>query len=168
MIFPLLTRPRLCDRIDAFSSVVGNLQPILAQVPTFIAKAMESVDSEDDDVLISASEAMLDAPPVRPALEDMVKMDVEADLKEICKPLPPAPITAAEIQSLFTRSHLLKARGVEFSEVETGAWELKYRGNAYKVTFDPTLFEERPSLHLMTWGDPLFESLLAIPMQHEQ
>ena len=109
-----------------------------------------SVDSEEEDVLLSEFEAVLDAPPVRPALEGMVKMDVEADLKKIRKPLPPAPITAAEIQALFTRSHLLRARGVEFSEIETGIWELKYKDAAYKVTFDPTLFEERPSLHLMT------------------
>ena len=93
---------KLRDHIDAFSSVVGNLQPILAQVPTFIEKATMSVDPEEEDVLLSEFEAVLDAPPVRPALEDMVKMDVEADLKEIRKPLPPAPITAAEIQSLFT------------------------------------------------------------------
>ena len=159
---------KLRDRIDAFSSVVGNLQPILAQVPTFIEKATMSVDPEEEDVLLSEFEAVLDAPPIRPALEDMVKMDVEADLKEIRKPLPAAPITAAEIQELFTRSHLLKARGVEFSEVETGIWELKHKGTAYQVTFDPTLFEEKPSLRLMSWGDPLFDSLLAIPAQHKQ
>ena len=119
-----------------------------------------SVDPEEEDVLFSEFEAVLDAPPIRPALEDMVKMDVEADLKEICKPLPAAPVTAAEIQSLFTQSHLLKARGAKFSEAETGIWELKHRGTTYQVTFDPTLFEERPSLRLMSWGEPLFENLL--------
>ena len=75
------------DRIAAFSSIVGNLQPILAQVPTFIEQATMSVDPEED-VLLSEFEAVLDAPPIRPALEDMVKMDVEADLKEIRKLLP--------------------------------------------------------------------------------
>ena len=123
-----------------------------------------SVDPEEEDVLLSEFEAVLDAPPIRPALEDMVKMDVEADLKAIRKSLPAAPVTAAEIQELFTRSLLLKARGAEFSEVETGVWELRHKDATYKVTFDPTLFEERPSLHLMTWGDLLFESLLVIPV----
>jgi len=151
---------KLRDRIDAFSSVVGNLQPILAQVPTFIERALTSVDSEEEDVLLSEFEAVLDAPVIRPALEDMVKMDVEADLKEIRKPLPAVPVTAVEIQALFTRSHVLKARGVEFSEVATGIWELKYQGTAYQVTFDPAFFEERPSLRLMAWGEPLFERLL--------
>lgn len=153
---------KLRDRINAFASVVGNLQPILAQVPTFIERALTSVDSEEEDVLLSEFEAVLDAPVIRPALEDMVKMDVEADLKEIRKPLPPSPITVAEIQELFTRSHLLNARGVEFSEVETGIWDLKYKGTAYQVTFDPALFEEKPSLRLMAWGDTLFEKLLEV------
>ncbi len=122
---------KLRDRIDAFSSVVSNLQPILAQVPTFIEKATMSVDPEEEDVLLSEFEAALDAPPIRPTLENMVKMDVEADLREIRKPLPASPVTVAEIQELFTRSHLLKAGGVEFSEVEAGIWELKYKGIAY-------------------------------------
>ena len=127
-----------------------------------------SVDPEEEDVLLSEFESVLDAPPIRPALEDMVKMDVEADLKEIRKPLPAAPITAAEIQELFTRSRFLKAGGVEFSEVEAGIWKLKYKGASYQVTFDPAFFEENPSLRLMAWGDPLFNSLLAIPAQRNQ
>jgi hypothetical protein len=121
-----------------------------------------SVDPEEEDVLLSKFESVLDAPPIRLALEDMVKMDVEGDLKEIRKPLPAAPVTAAEIQELFTRSHLLKTKGVEFSEIETGIWELKHKGTAHQVTFDPALFEEKPSLRLMAWCDPLFGSLLAL------
>jgi hypothetical protein len=30
----------MLDRIDAFQTVVGKLQPILAQVPTFIEQAL--------------------------------------------------------------------------------------------------------------------------------
>jgi hypothetical protein len=90
----------------------------------------------------------------------MVKMDVEADLKEIRKPLPPSPIKVAEIQELFTRSHLLKARGTEFSEVEAGIWALKRKGLDDRVTFDSTLFEEKPSLRLMTLGRSLIREAI--------
>ena len=38
---------RLRDRIDAFQTVVGNLQPILAQVPTFIEQAVMSANPEE-------------------------------------------------------------------------------------------------------------------------
>lgn len=37
---------KLRDRINAFATVVGNLQPILAQVPTFIEQAAMSADPE--------------------------------------------------------------------------------------------------------------------------
>ncbi|MBD2517559.1 hypothetical protein H6G93_21785 [Nostoc sp. FACHB-973] len=40
-----------CDRINTFATVVGNLQPILAQVPTFIERAVMSADPEEEDVL---------------------------------------------------------------------------------------------------------------------
>jgi hypothetical protein len=52
---------KLRDLINTFASVVGNLQPILAQVPTFIERALTSVDSEEEDVLLSEFEAVLDA-----------------------------------------------------------------------------------------------------------
>ena len=38
---------KLRDRIDAFQTVVGNLQPILATVPTFIEQAVMSADPEE-------------------------------------------------------------------------------------------------------------------------
>lgn len=62
-------------------------------------------------------------------------MNVEGYFREIRKPLLLALIAAAEIQESFTRSHLLKARGVEFFEVETDVWELKYKGAGSRVTF---------------------------------
>ncbi|MDZ8263754.1 helicase-related protein [Nostoc sp. ChiQUE01b] len=37
---------KLRDRINAFATVVGNLQPILAQVPTFIERAVMSADPD--------------------------------------------------------------------------------------------------------------------------
>ncbi len=39
-------------------------------------------------------------------------------------------------------------------------WQLTYKGQNYTVTFYPDVFEEMPSLRLMSFGDPLFEELL--------
>ncbi|MEP0790539.1 hypothetical protein NDI42_15810 [Funiculus sociatus GB2-C1] len=72
---------KLRDRINAFATVVGNLQPILAQVPTFIEQAAMSADPEEEDVLMSEFDQVLCTPPLRPTLEEMVAMDVEADLE---------------------------------------------------------------------------------------
>ncbi|MBT9313789.1 helicase-related protein [Leptothoe kymatousa] len=151
---------RLRDRIDAFASVVGNLQPILAQVPTFIEQATMSVDPEEEDVLLANFDNVLDTPPLRPDLEDMVRMDVEADVRELQAPMPPAPVTSAEIETLFTHSQHLQNRGVLFQQLEPSIYELTWQEKTYKVTFDPTIFDDNPSLRLMAWGEPLFDQLL--------
>ncbi|WP_017302310.1 SNF2-related protein [Nodosilinea nodulosa] len=152
---------KLRDRIGAFESVVGNLQPILAQVPTFIERATMSVDAEEEDVLLSEFDNVLSAPPQRPALDDMVKRDVEADLHDIRRPLPLTAISLETVEATFTQSNLLKAKGIHFSQLELEVWTLTTGQRTYSVTFKPEVFGEKPSLRLMTWGDPLFQSLLA-------
>jgi ERCC4-related helicase len=152
---------KLRDRINAFASVVGNLQPILAQVPTFIEQATMSADPEEEDVLLSQFDEALAAPPVQPALDEMIMMDVEADLQEIQRPLPTAAVTLQTIEQAFTQSKLLKFRGWEFTPIDPGIWQVGDGKQSYTVTFSPSVFEENPSLQLMAWGNPLFETLLS-------
>ncbi|WP_390622279.1 helicase-related protein [Euhalothece natronophila] len=47
---------RLRDRINLFQNVVGHVQPILAEVPTFIEKAVMSADPQEEDVLMAEFE----------------------------------------------------------------------------------------------------------------
>jgi hypothetical protein len=115
---------KLRDRIDAFQSVVGNLQPILAQVPTFIEQAVMSADPEEEGVLLAEFEKVLDTPPLRPSLEEMVAMNVKADLKEIRKPLVPSPVTSEQIEALFTNSQMLVAQNIFFESKGDRIWEL--------------------------------------------
>ncbi|MEY2832652.1 MAG: hypothetical protein RLZZ574_1910, partial [Cyanobacteriota bacterium] len=159
---------RLRDRIDAFQTVVGNLQPILAQVPTFIEQAVMSADPEEEGVLLAEFEQVLDTPPLRPGLEEMTAMDVQADLKEIRKPLVSSPITSEQIESLFTNSQTLLAKNIFFESrgdkpsgiASQRIWELTYKNKIYLVTFYPEVFDEKPSLRLMNLGEPLFQKLL--------
>jgi SNF2 family DNA or RNA helicase len=151
---------KLRDRINAFATVVGNLQPILAQVPTFIERAVMSADPEEEDVLMSQFDSVLDSPPPRLAIEEMVAMDLEADLVEIQKPITSTPFTPETIEQLFTDSAILKASGVQFERRSEGTWQLNYKGQNYMVTFYPNVFDEMPSLRLMNFGDPLFEKML--------
>lgn len=160
---------KLRDRISAFTSVVGNLQPILAQVPTFIEQAVMSADPEEEDVLLSEFDSLLDTPPMSLAIEDMVAIDVEADLAEIRKPIALTPFTVEQIEQLFTTSALLKSKGVVFEAVcdcaersagSNHTWQLTFRGKNYPVTFFPEIFETKPSVRFMNFGDPLFEQLL--------
>jgi len=160
---------RLRDRIDAFQSVIGNLQPILAQVPTFIEQAVMSADPEEEGVLLAEFEQVLDTPPLRPGLEEMVAMDVQADLKEIRKSLAPSPITSEQIETLFTNSQILLAQNIFFEFKGDRIWELTYENKTYLITFYPEIFDEKPSLRLMSIGEPLFQKLLEtmIPEQNQ-
>jgi SNF2 family DNA or RNA helicase len=153
---------KLRDRINAFATVVGNLQPILAQVPTFIEQAAMSADPEEEDVLMSEFDSVLNTPPPRLAIEEMVAMDLDADLAEIKKPISPTPFTPETIEQLFTSSAILKANGVQFERRTEGIWQLIYKGQNYTVTFYPNVFDEMPSVRLMSFGDPFFEELLKV------
>ncbi|WP_354635243.1 helicase-related protein [Planktothricoides raciborskii] len=157
---------KLRDRINLFTNVVGHLQPILAQVPTFIEKVVMSADPEEEDVLMAEFDRECDRPFLRPDLDEMVGMDVEADLAEIRQTLPVSPITPAEIEQLFTQSEimaeLLRSRGIVFTPIGDKIWQLTYQNQEISVTFYPEVFDEHPSLRLMTLGDQLFEELLVI------
>jgi len=151
---------KLRDRIDAFQTVVGNLQPILATVPTFIEKAVMSADPEEEGVLLGEFDRSLDAPPPGPALDEMVAMDVESDLQEIRQPLPPTSLFPATIENLFVNSLILKQIGAIFDRSENRTWHLNYKSRDYAVTFYPDIFDENASLQLMSFGNPLFEEML--------
>ncbi|WP_017721103.1 DEAD/DEAH box helicase [Kamptonema formosum] len=151
---------KLRERINIFTAVVGNLQPILAQVPTFIERAAMSADPEEEGVLLAEFEDILQAPPVRPNLDEIAAMDVEADLEEIRRQIPPAPLTPESIEQLFVNSELLKTCGAIFEPAGERTWQLTYRNYNCKVTFYPEIFDQMPSLRLMSFADPLFEELL--------
>ncbi len=153
---------RLRDRIHAFETVVGNLQPILARVPTFIEQAVMAADPEEEGVLFAEFDQAIATPPIRPDLEKMVAMNVESDIAEVRQPLTPSPMTPKEVEQLFTQSLILKKRGFKFLEENKKIWTIKQDKNQYKVTFYPEVYDEHPSLRLMTYGDPLFENLLKI------
>ncbi|MEG4507599.1 helicase-related protein [Microcoleus sp. F6_B4] len=152
---------KLRDRIDAFQTVVGNLQPILATVPTFIEQAVMSADPEEEGVLLGEFDRILDAPPLRPALDEMVAMDVESDLQEIRQPLQPTSLFPETIENLFVNSLILKQIGAIFDRSENRTWHLNYKSRDYAVTFYPDIFDENASLQLMSFGNPLFEEMLS-------
>jgi hypothetical protein len=151
---------KLRDRIQAFTTVVGKLQPILALVPTFIEKAEMSVDPDEADVLLSGFDQLLDAPTLQPDLEDMVAMDIEADLAEIRQPLIHSSISPSDLEMKMPSSVLLKQRGVIWISKSAKVWQLIYANRRYEVTFDPKIFDDNPSLRLLLPGDPLLDDLL--------
>ncbi len=111
----------------------------------------------------------------------MVAIDVEADLAEIRKAIPPTPFTSEQIEQLFTTSALLKSKGAIF-EVSCDAcggmlynhasqtrsdhrtWQLTFQDKKYAVTFFPEVFDVKPSVRFMNFGDPLFKQLIEIAL----
>jgi SNF2 family DNA or RNA helicase len=153
---------RLRDRINAFETVVGNLQPILAQVPTFIEQAVMAADPEEEGVLLSELENVMANPPVRPNLEAMVGINVESDLAYIRQPITPSPVTLQQTEQLLTTSQILKSKGIEFIDQGERIWQVKWKENTDQITFYPDVFDEILSLRLMSYGEPLFEELLEL------
>ncbi|BAS60021.1 helicase-like protein (plasmid) [Leptolyngbya boryana NIES-2135] len=151
---------KLRDRIDAFSTVVGKLQPILAKVPTFIERALNSADPEEEDVLLSEFETVLESPPLRPEIDEMVEMDVQADLLIMRQPMASAPMSIDEIKTLLTTSKLLQSQGFKFEQVSQDVWKLSDLHQHHLITFNPAKYDEQPSLRLMLSGDPLLENIL--------
>ncbi len=153
---------KLRNRINAFETVVGNLQPILAQVPTFIEQAVMAADPEEEGVLLKELDKMISTPPLRPDFETMVAMNVESDLKEIREPFPHTKITPEMTEKLLTQSQFLKSKGIEFIAQNNKIWLVQSQNKNYQITFDPDIFEQFPSLRLMTYGEPLYHELLEL------
>lgn len=152
---------RLRDRIHAFSSVVGSLQPILATVPTLIEQATMSADPEEEDVLFSNFDQALDAPPLQVTLDDMVQMDVEADIACINQPRTASPFSWQDLEKWFTTSPTLKQAGIIFEQKGDRRWLLTQKNKTYEVTFDPKTFDEySSSLRLIAIGNPLLHGLM--------
>ncbi len=152
---------RLRDRIHAFSSVVGSLQPILAKVPTLIEQATMSVDPQEEDVLFADFDHDLEAPPLQVTLDDMVQIDVEADIASIRQPLPPSPLSWQDLEKWLTTSPTFKQAEITFEDKGGLCWTLTYQPKTYEVTFDPMTFEEySSSLRFMAIGNPLLHQLI--------
>ena len=118
-----------------------------------------AADPEEEDVLLAEFDNLFDNPPLRLGLEEMVSMNVEADLREINQAIPPSPITIEALEQLFTQSALLKIKGIQFMPQNNHIWTMIENNKTYQVTFNPKTYEEFPSLRLMNFGDPLFEKI---------
>jgi len=153
---------KLRDRINAFQTVVGNLQPILATVPTFIEQAVMSADPEEEGVLLAEFDRILDAPPLRLGLDEMVAMDVESDLIEIRQPLPQTSLSPELIENLFVNSAIFQQMGAKFDKKGDKIFQLSYKNTINTITFYPDIYEENPSLQLMSFGNPLFEEMVKL------
>ena len=148
---------RLSDRIDWFKGVVGPLQPILHRVGQTVRElALESRDerARNMEKLLEELEAEMDrAQQEGLTLEDYVEQPQPADDQ-------PPPIAAGELESFMVDSRALGHRFRRHNLI-AGAFRVRWEGEDHEVTFRAELADEYPdTLRLLTFGDPLFRSLL--------
>ncbi len=147
----------LARRINWFQDVVGPLQPILARV----GRTIQTL-------------AMVPEAERRRALEEELGR-IQADLDDLQAGFDldewaghaegsaeqHAPITLPELAAALTTAPTLRAHFRPHETIEDAFW-LRQDGREIAVTFDPATFDTHPNtLQLLTFGNPLLESLLA-------
>jgi len=150
---------RLESRIDWFETVVGHLQPILSQVE----RVIQDLSMTAPNLRRVEIEAKLKALEERIQEEEAsgLKLDeyVDADVEPVAE--NPMPVPFSDVEALFTGS-LRFASSLKPHPSIHGAFLIEHAGEVVAVTFRPELFDRHPdSLRLLTYGEPLFDELLA-------
>lgn len=147
---------RLSDRIGWFEAVVGQLQPILAQVGRSIQNLAMLSGRERQQAIDKALDELRKAIDERQ--HNPFSLDEDADV------LPgalPAPLTLADLEQVLTTAPGLQERFVAHRAIP-GAYELSWRDQVIFVTFNAQVYDAHSSqVVLLTYGNPLFNELIA-------
>lgn len=152
---------RLQDRIKWFEVVVGELQPILAEVgevtrrlamlsPTEREIELENEIRKLQNRLQQRSFASLD-------LDTLAQIDIFSNPS----PSPTVPVTLEQLENIFTTSPVTSTLFKRHPEIPD-AYLLYWHGSEYPVTFSGKVFDEYPvTVRLLTFGSPLLNEILA-------
>ncbi len=152
---------RLEDRIEWFVDVVGALQPILQQVGRSIEelamlageRRQRRMEHEIAELRRRIEERSVEA----------LDLDAYADERLEQEPRETPPVTLQQLEEALVRSVVLGPLFAPHPEI-AGAHQLTWGEQRHAVTFSPEVFDRYPnSMALMTYGNPLFDELLAAP-----
>ena len=147
----------LADRIQWFEDVVGDLQPILAEVGE-VTRKLVMLPASQQQVEFNAEIARLRA-QIDEARLHALKLDEYQETREpdgrLCSPVTLADLEAVLTQSDATR-HLFQPHP-ELAET----FLLTLDGATLPVTFSREQFDAHPeTLHFLSYGSPIFDALL--------
>ncbi len=149
---------RLADRINWFEVVVGDLQPILAQVGE-VTKRLAMLPASEREVQLEKEIAAL-----RERLQhrEVESLDLDAYLRvEDYQPGPPPPVTLGQLEELLTHAQATGQLFQPHPEI-ADAYLLNWHGEQLPVTFAPACFDEFPtSVRFLSYGSPLLDEILA-------
>ena len=147
----------LRNRIGLFESVVGRLQPILAQLPRTISRTVLSGEERDalrranvvDEIEQQAQETEGGGFDIDDVTEEELTMPERA----------PSPVTMKDLDRVITLPHVMP-HGTDIQNLGRGEYGLLAPGmtDPLRVTTDPEYFEENAeSVELWSPGNPLFK-----------
>ena len=146
----------LRERIGLFESVVGRLQPILAQLPRIISKTVLSGETRDDRSRANAIDAI--EQQARAAEGKGFDIDSVTDEDLAMPERVPSSVTMEDLDRMIGLSDLLPA-GTDVQPMGSREYGLLAPGmtERLRVTTDPDYFEEHAeSLELWSPGNLLF------------
>lgn len=145
---------RIRDRLDWFTNVVGNAQPVLAATESvFERAAMGRIDpATAANELIGAADQLERAPIKLTDLDAVPEHDSE---------LQPA-MTLNDLRDALLGISWCRDRFTPHPEI-SDAWLLSLDdAPPHPATFNPALYQDTPHISLLTWGSPLLNRLLEL------
>ncbi len=147
----------LRNRIGLFETVVGRLQPILAELPGAITRAVLPDATRDGGGadLVAALERRAGA------VEAGAGFDIDAVVNDdlAIPERPPSPVTMDDLDRVIAAPDLLPP-GTEIQPLGSREYGLSAPGmtEPVRVTTDPAYYEDNPeSVELWSPGNPLFK-----------
>ncbi len=157
----------LRDRIGLFQSVVGRLQPILAQLPRTITAAVLAGSGRDSAGYANALQDI--ALQTRAAETGGFDLDAVLDEDLAMPTRSPSPVTMEDLDRLIRAPHLMPP-GTEVLPLGPGEYGLLAPGmrEPLRVTTDPAYYEANAeSVEFWSPGNPLFQPPDLLPPSTE-
>lgn len=149
----------LSTRINWFEEVVGELQPIISRVPRAIEKVAMTRKSERERVLRAEVEELERRLDQRE--KEYLQLDMYLDKDLASTGTANTPLSISEIGDYLKKGSATKSLIGPHPTIE-GAYEVEVDGSRHGITFSRQLYDQHPdTLQFMTYGNPLFDRLLA-------
>ena len=148
----------LRSRIGLFETVVGRLQPILAQLPRTIADAVVSGAGREEPERASVTDAI--ERQARQAEAGGFDLDAALDADVTLPDRPPSPVTMEDLDRVLGSPGLMPP-GADARPLAPREYGLLAPGmrERLRVTTDPVYYEEHAeSVELWSPGNPLFNA----------
>lgn len=148
---------RLSDRINWFEDVVGDLQPILAEVGE-TTRRLAMLPADQRKALMAAE---IDALRQRLQNRELESLNLDEYIQtEDGIPASDSPVTLEDLQRLLTQSSLTAGLFRPHPDIQD-AYLLTWKGEVLPVTFSPACYDAHPdTVRFLSYGSPLLAELL--------